>query len=90
MPKLVPVAALALLSVQLAAGPARASILGPHAAQCEQAGHSAMLVRVTGLKSRTGIIRVQSYGGDPSTYFEKGQYLERVEVTPPANGPVDV
>jgi uncharacterized protein (DUF2141 family) len=49
-----------------------------------------MLVRVQGLKSRSGIIRVQSYGGDPASYFEKHAYLERVEVRTPPAGPVDV
>ena len=49
-----------------------------------------MLVRVIGLKTRSGIVRVQSYGGDPASYFEKGAYLERVDVQPPSNGPVDV
>ena len=36
------------------------------------------------------MIHVQSYGGKPETYFDKGAYLERVDVTPPANGPIEV
>ena len=71
--------------------PAVAAILGPHADACERgAGKPAMLVKVTGLKARTGVIRVQSYGGDPERFFEKGTYLERVEVRPPASGPLEV
>jgi uncharacterized protein (DUF2141 family) len=69
--------------------PAGAVVLGPHAQECS-AGKPAMLVRVQGLKTRTGIIRVQSYGGDPASYFEKHAYLERVEVRTPRAGPVDV
>lgn len=70
---------------------AGAVVLGPHADDCG-GGKPAMLVRVQGLKSRTGIIRVQSYGGDPASYFEKHAYLERVEVRtpPPGSGPVEV
>ena len=70
---------------------AGAVVLGPHADDCN-GGKPAMLVRVQGLKSRTGIIRVQSYGGDPANYFEKHAYLERVEVhtPPPGSGPVEV
>jgi uncharacterized protein (DUF2141 family) len=71
--------------------PASAAILGPHAAACSAgADRPAMLVKITGLKARTGILRVQSYGGDPSRFFDKGTYLERVEVRPPASGPIEV
>jgi len=42
------------------------------------------------LKSRTGTLRVQSYGGDPARYFDKGAYLERVEVRTPPAGAVEV
>ncbi len=40
----------------------------------------AILVNVSGLKSRAGLIRVQSYGGDPAHWFDKGTYLRRVEL----------
>lgn len=72
-----------------AAMPVGAAILGPHAAACA-GNHPAMLVRVEGLKARSGTVRVQSYGGNPQTFLEKGAYLERVEVQPPAKGPVEV
>jgi len=68
---------------------AGSAVLGPHADACD-GGKPAMLVRVEGLKSRTGILRVQSYGGSPSRYFDKGSYLERVEVRTPSTGPVEV
>ena len=71
--------------------PAAAIILGPHAAACAGAAeHPAMLVKVVGLKSRSGTIRVQSYGGDPARYFDKGAYIERVDVPTPASGTVEV
>lgn len=54
------------------------------------AGEPAMLVHITGFKARTGTIRVQSYGGDPEHYFDKGTYLKRVEVKVPDSGPLDV
>ena len=69
--------------------PAGAVVLGPHADECTE-GKPAMLVRIEGLKSRTGLIRVQSYGGDPARYFDKGTYLERVQVHVPPIGPVEV
>jgi uncharacterized protein (DUF2141 family) len=90
MPKLFrpTIAAIALL---MSTVPAGAEVLGPHAADCRRGGaRDAMLVRVEGLKSRTGLVRVQSYGGDPRTYFEKGAYLERVEVAVPRAGAVEV
>jgi uncharacterized protein (DUF2141 family) len=74
-----------------ACAPAGAELLGPHAGDCARgAGKPAMLVRVEGLKTRTGILRVQSYGGDPARYFDKGSYLERVEVAVPHSGAVEV
>ena len=68
---------------------AGAAVLGPHADACD-GSQPAMLVRVEGLKARTGNLRVQSYGGDPSRYFDKGAYLERVQVRTPAAGPVEI
>lgn len=66
-----------------------AAVLGPQADACD-GSRPAMLVRVEGLKSRTGILRVQSYGGDPARYFDKGSYLQRVELRTPPAGPVEV
>ena len=72
------------------ASPCGAAILGPHAAQCAAgAGRPALLVKVVGLKSRAGTVRVQLYD-DPATYFDKGAYIERIELRPPAAGPVDI
>ncbi len=69
--------------------PAGAALIGPHAEECD-GSKPAMVVHVEGLKSRTGILRVQLYGGDPARYFDKGTYLNRVEFKTPAAGPVEV
>jgi len=77
-----------MLAAAIPAG-AGAAVLGQDPAACSGAG-PAMLIQIEGLKKRAGIIRVQSYGGDPSRYFEKGAYLRRIEFPVPAVGPVDV
>jgi len=35
-------------------------------------------------------VRVQSYGGDPDHYFDKGSYLKRIELRVPPAGALDV
>jgi len=84
------VAAIGLLALSAPAWPARAVVLGPDAAVCADSGNPAMLVRIDGFKARTGKLRVQSYGGDPKTFFEKGAYLKRIEVEVPRNGAAEV
>jgi uncharacterized protein (DUF2141 family) len=87
----VQVGAVALMLAGAIALPAvgRAAPVGPFASLCA-AGEPAMLVRVTGFKARTGTVRVQSYGGDPDHYFDKGTYLKRIEVAVPSAGSLDV
>ncbi|PZU09251.1 DUF2141 domain-containing protein [Sphingomonas sp.] len=89
---LVPVAAAALCAGSVVAPvAATAAIVGPHAADCAPGSEKqAMLVHVLGLKSRTGMIRLQSYGGDPKTYFDKGAYIERIELPTPTSGSMEV
>lgn len=73
------------------AGPASAAPLGPFAAACHAGSdRPALLVRVIGLKARTGTIRVQDYGGDPSHFFDKGTYLKRIDIAVPPAGPIEV
>jgi uncharacterized protein (DUF2141 family) len=73
------------------AAPSVAAILGPHSADCVAgSARPSILVRVAGLKSRTAMVRLQSYGGDPARYFDKGSYVERIDIRPPARGPVEV
>jgi uncharacterized protein (DUF2141 family) len=70
---------------------ARATIIGPEASACgANAAGPAMLVHIEGLKSRTGTLRIQSYGGNPGKYFDKGAYLRRIEIPTPATGDVNV
>jgi uncharacterized protein (DUF2141 family) len=87
MPNYLTAFAAAALALGATAAPAA---LGPHAAQCNARSGNAMLVRVIGLKARVGNLRVQSYAGDPDKFLDKGRYFERVELAPPAAGPVEV
>lgn len=89
MLKLSGLAAMAL-AIGMPAAPVVAAPVGPHAAACARGEKSAMLVHVTGFKTRRGTLRVQSYGGDPDSYFEKGRYLERIDVPVPADGAADI
>ena len=89
MSKLVAAVLGGLLAVSSAG--AAAAALGPDAQACAPgATGPAILVDVQGLKARTGMVRIQSYGGDPQHYFDKGQYLRRIEVPVPAKGAVEV
>lgn len=88
-----PVFAITLALVAAAAMPGAAPAMpaGPFAQSCAGGSNEpAMLVRITGFKTRTGTIRVQSYGGDPDHYFDKGSYLRRVDLRVPATGELDV
>jgi len=86
--KLVPGMAGLMLATAMPVG-AHAAMLGPDAAICDANG-PAMLVHVEGLKKRSGTIRVQSYGGNPNRYFEKGSYLRRIDLPVPASGSIDI
>jgi uncharacterized protein (DUF2141 family) len=81
-------AAIVIAGAAAGTGAAHAAPLGPHAAACARGG-PAMLVRVSGFKARTGTLRIQSYD-NPKTFFDKGRYVERVDIAVPAAGPVEV
>lgn len=49
---------------------------------------TAVRVRVAGLKSREGFIRVQLYNGTEAEFLEKGRWLVRMQGPVPAKGPV--
>jgi uncharacterized protein (DUF2141 family) len=71
--------------------PAGAAILGPDSAACRAGAETpAILVRISGLRAKTGSIRVQSYGGDPNAYFDKGTYLKRIDIPEPTSDPLEV
>ncbi len=76
--------------VAIPSGLAAAQILGPAPAACSAGDVPSILVRVSGFKDRVGKVRVRTFGGSPSTYFDKTKVLKRVEYTIPASGPVEV
>ncbi|WP_223796561.1 DUF2141 domain-containing protein [Sphingomonas nostoxanthinifaciens] len=79
-----------MLAGAIALLPAHASAaLGPHGQDCG-GDRPAMLVKVIGLKHRDGTLRIQTYGGEPERFFDKGSYIERVDVRMPAMGPIEV
>ncbi len=59
--------------------PAMAAPIGPFAAACAGNG-PAVIARVSGLKARTGTVRVQLYASNPATFLEKKAYLQRIDV----------
>lgn len=66
------------------------SILGPYAARCAAGNAPSILTTIVGLKSRTGTLRVRTFGGATSTWFEKRKWISRVEIPVPASGPVRI
>lgn len=71
--------------------PGHAAILGQDAEACTAgASDTAVLVRVSGFKARTGALRVQLYGSNPADFLEKGKKLARVDLPVTAAGPMAV
>jgi uncharacterized protein (DUF2141 family) len=64
---------------------ARAEAMNAAAPICRTGTSPAILVEVVGIKSNTGTVRVQAYGGRPEHYFDKGSYIERIDM-PTARG----
>lgn len=86
-------AAITLLAVSLGSpawGQAENPLLGPYAARCTAGGSPSILVTVVGLKTRGGTVRVRTFGGATSTWFDKTKWITRVEVPTPASGPIRV
>ena len=66
-------------ALALAAPAAGQAAMGPDSASCRSgAGEPAMLVNVSGFKSRTGRVRVQVY--DQSNFLMKGERVRRVDL----------
>ena len=81
-------AATAALALVAPVAHAHAAVPGSDAAACAaDSGRPAILVKVIGLKSRTGIVRIQAYD-DPARFFDKGAYIRRIDI--PMPGKVDV
>ncbi|HZF43627.1 MAG TPA: DUF2141 domain-containing protein [Sphingomonadaceae bacterium] len=71
----------ALAAILFAAIPASAVPLGPDAPRCVAgAANNALLVHITGLKSRGGTVRVQLYGSNAADFLAKGKKLRRIDV----------
>lgn len=70
--------------------PATAHILGPDATVCESGNSPAVLVRVHGFKTRSGMLRVQIYGSNPSDFLAKGKKLKRIDMPVTPGGAMDV
>ncbi len=66
------------------------AILGPEAAHCAPGGGPAILVNITGLKNRQGTVRVRTFGGDTSTWFDKVKWRTKVEIPTPRTEPIRV
>lgn len=78
--------------IGLAASAASAeAALGPDAPSCRDgAGAPAVLVTVEGFKARSGRLRVQLYGSNPSDFLAKGKKLRRIDLPVTASGPMHV
>lgn len=54
--------------------------IGNDLSKCQSGNGPAVLVKVNGLKSVAGKIRVQSYRGTKSEWLKKGRWLHRIDV----------
>lgn len=72
------------------AAPAGAEVLGPDAAVCARGAGPAILVNVIGFKNRAGTVRARTFGGSPSTWFDKKHYLKRTLTNVPTSGAVAI
>ena len=78
----------ALLALAAQPGAAQAA-LGPDAAAC-RGGGPAILVNVNGFKARSGNLRINVYGSDPSTFLERGRYVRQINLRVTGSGPMPV
>lgn len=74
----------------IGAAPGFAAILGPNPVLCDGSDEPTILVRVSGLKSRSGTVRVRTFNGGPNTYFNKKHAQHRLQYPVPASGAVDI
>jgi uncharacterized protein (DUF2141 family) len=72
------------------AAPAGATVLGPDAGVCARGDGPAILVNVVGFKNRAGSVRARTFGGSPSTWFDKKHYLKRTLAEVPSSGAVAI
>ncbi|PZO76327.1 MAG: hypothetical protein DI640_01850 [Sphingomonas taxi] len=84
----------AIAGALLLASPADAQMLGSDAAACQPGGGPAIAVEITGLKDRTGELKLELYPGDEAGFLKDdhvliaaGKTFRRVVVPTPATGP---
>lgn len=78
-------------ALTVAAPAAAQAALGPDAASCRNgAGAPAVLVDVSGFKTRTGNLRVQLYGSNPADFLAKGKKLRRIDLPVTPSGSMKV
>ena len=58
-------------------------------AACD-AGKPSVLVRVSGFKARTGVLRLSLYDGNPANWLEGGRKIHHLTVDVPRSGEVDL
>ena len=78
-----------LVLVGAFAQPSVAQAIGPDAAACS-GRTSALLVKVSGLKERAGLLRVSTYLATDADWLAKGRYVRRIDVPVPATGEPEV
>ena len=79
------------LAIATVTSKTEAKVLGPDAAACNSgSGLPAVLARVYGFKARTGELRVQAYGADPSEFLAKGKWIRRVDLPVSPAGHMDI
>ncbi len=77
----------ALFSVSSAAD----ANIGPDAGVCAAGNGPAALVRVIGLKNRSGKVRVRTFdGAQRASWFDKKKSLRRTEISVPASGSIEI
>jgi uncharacterized protein (DUF2141 family) len=74
----------------LAANAGATDLLGPNPALCANGNEPSVLVKISGLKSRIGTIRVRAFTGDTKKYFDRRYAYRRVQYALPSSGPVEV
>jgi len=80
-----------LALMPLSGAGAQASVVGPEAAYCgDGANGPAVLVRVDGFKARSGTLRIQVYGDNPSEFLAKGKKLKRIDLPVTQSGKMNV
>lgn len=79
-----------LLALAAAVPVSAQAAIGPDAAACRSGEGPAVLVNVSGFKARSGNIRVNVYGSDPSLFLERGRYVRQINLPVTRSGPMPI